>query len=119
MEVCVVHAKFYQRMQPDLTAYVQASIDAVEGKFHPETGHYGTLHYHGCADRARAEEIKRALYRAAGYLKVSMHAKIVPQSDGTFRVEYKAIDKESARRYVKAKYGDDTSKWPYYKGGAI
>jgi hypothetical protein len=107
------HKRFYQRQAPDLSAHVQASIDAVGGVHDPLTGHYGELHHTGCESRERAAEIKRALYRAAGYKKVSMSARIVEDIDGTHRVIFKAINKEHARAYVKTRYGDN----PPYKPG--
>ena len=106
------HKRFYQRMQPDLSSHVRASIDAVGGQHDPQTGHYGELHYAGCSTLDRAKEIKRALFRAAGYHKVSMSAQIVQDADGSYRVVFKAINKEHARAYVKARYGDNPPYTP-------
>ena len=101
-----------RRLEPILDSHVQASIDAVNNIFDPETGHYGTLIYKGCADRERAKEIVRALHRSAKHLKVSMSASIKKRGD-EFDVHFSAINKAHARAYVVAKYGTDRSKWPY------
>jgi hypothetical protein len=116
--VKIPHSSFYRRTQPDVSHLVRASLDSVNGSPDSETGWYGTLHYTGCETRARAEEIRKALYRAARYFKVSMAVDpIVADPDGTFRLIYRAINKEHARAYVKAKYGKDPSNWPYRPGG--
>jgi hypothetical protein len=92
---------------------VQASVDSVDGKHDPDTGHYGTMHYVGCPTRERAFKVKQALFRAAQRKGVSMSAKILPADDGTFFVEFKAINKAHARKYMLDRYGNDRSKWPY------
>jgi hypothetical protein len=104
------HQKFFMRKSPDLSHYIQASKDAAGGVHDPATGHFGELHHTGCESRERALEIKRALFRAAGYHKCSVAVRIVQDADGTHRVIFTAIDKEHARAYVKARYGD---KPPY------
>ena len=102
----------YAREQPDLSAYVQASIDAASGTCDPETGHYATLHYTGIGTRERADEIKRALFRAARYLECSMSA-TVHRSDDGYWVEFRAISKKHARAYMIKKYGTNRANWPY------
>jgi hypothetical protein len=102
-----------QRKEPILDHLVQASVDQAQGVCDPDTGHYGTLVYAECKDLARAKEIVQALHRSAGHLKVSMSAKPNKQADGTYDVEFRAIDKAHARAFVIAKYGEDRSKWPY------
>jgi hypothetical protein len=42
-----------------------------------------------------------------------MSAKIVKAKDGTWSVEFRAINKAHAKAYVLAKYGADRSQWPY------
>ena len=107
------------RKQPIMDDYVRASIDAVNGIHDPETGHFGRLVYTGIETRDRAAEIKQALFRSAYYMHthkqadVSMSAEVKKQEDGTFNVEYVAINKAHARAAVIAKYGEDRSKWAY------
>lgn len=98
--------------EPIMDEHVRASVAAVEA-FDPETGHYGTLHYVGCPTKERAAEIKQGLFRAAKRIGVSMSATVVKAGDGTWTVEFRAIDKAKAREHVLAKYGSDRSKWPY------
>ena len=97
--------------EPVMDEHVRASVNAVEN-FHPDTGHYGELHYTGCASKERAVEIKQGLYRAAKRLGYSMHAAVVKDGDA-WKVVYKAIDKAKAREYVLATYGSDVTRWPY------
>jgi hypothetical protein len=106
----------HQRKQPDLSQYVQASIDRANGVFDPETGHYAELIYAGIETPERAKEIRQALFRAAGYLKVSMNAsveKYTEEKTHLYRVRYKAINKAHARAYILAKHGPDRAAWPY------
>ena len=105
------HAKPY-RKEPVLDHIVQAAIDAVGGQ-HDESGHYGSLRYTGCADRDRAKEIKQALYRSARHLGVSLFYSIVKEDDGTYTVEFTAVNKTHARAHVVSKYGADRGKWAY------
>jgi hypothetical protein len=79
----------------------------------PETGHYAKLVYAGCETKDRAVEIKRALFRSARYVGVSVSANIVKAPDGTFQVHFFAINKAHAKKYVLEKYGPDRSKWAY------
>ena len=107
------------RKEPILDNYVQASIDAVNGIHDPDTGHYGTLVYAGIETRERALEIKQSLFRCAYYMHshkiadVSMSAEIKKAKDGTFNVEFRAINKQHARAYLLATKGEDRSKWAY------
>jgi hypothetical protein len=108
-----------QRKQPVLDQYIKASIDAAGGKYDPDTGWYGTLHYTGCGTRDRAKEIVQALHRSAYYMcthniaDVGANCKIIKARDGTYTVEFRASNKAHARAAVIAKYGEDRSKWPY------
>ena len=106
------HARPY-RKEPVLDHIVQAAIDAVGGTCNPDTGHYGSLRYTGCADRDRAKEIKQALYRSARHLGVSLFYSIVREDDGTYTVEFTAVNKTHARAHVVSKYGADRGKWAY------
>lgn len=101
-----------RRKEPILDDYVRASVSQANG-IHNEVGHYATLHYVGCPTRERATEIKQALFRAAKHCGYSMSAQIVKDADGSFRVTFRAVDKQLARKYVLEKYGPDRSKWPY------
>jgi hypothetical protein len=106
------------RKEPVLDHLVRASIDQAGGKHHPDTGHYATLVYKGIETRERADEIKRALHRCALYMhkkgiaSVGMSAKVLRDGNG-WKVEFRAVDKTMARKYVLQKYGPDRSKWPY------
>lgn len=102
-----------RRKEPILDDHLRASIDAVGGVHDPETGWYGTLHHTGCETRERAKEIVQALFRAARYVQCSVAATVHPADDGTFYVEFKAINKAHARAYIVNKHGTDRSKWPY------
>ena len=101
-----------QRKEPILDTHLQASIDQASG-VHDENGHYATLVYTGCDTRERAKEIVRALHRSGQHMGLSVSATVHPADDGTFNVQYKAIDKAHARAYVLAHYGPDRSKWAY------
>jgi hypothetical protein len=102
--------------EPVMDSFVQASVDQAGGVFDPATGWYANVHYTGCADESRAKEIVQGLHRAARRIGVSIAAKAhKPDSihpDGWY-VEYWAVDKAMARKYVLEKYGKDRSKWPY------
>lgn len=101
------------RKEPILDSHLYASVTQANGVHHPETGHYATLVYAGCETRERAKEIVRALHRSGMHLGFSVSAKIIKAGNGTFNVEYRAIDKAMARKHVVDKYGPDRSKWPY------
>lgn len=92
--------------------HVQASV---AGGLNADTGHYTTLIYQGCETKERALEIKRSLYRCAKHLGYSMHAQIEDAPGGGFQVRFKAIDKATARAYVRQKYGDRMPYNPYTK----
>lgn len=98
------------RKEPLLDSYILASVSA--SPVNPDNGHYGELVYAGCETRERAEEIKRALFRAAKRQGYSVTAKVEKRLR-TFRVRFTAIDKAAARRHVIEKYGTDRSLWPY------
>jgi hypothetical protein len=111
-----VAPQWRSRKPPVLDHLVQSSIDQSVHGFDPDTGYYTTLHYTGCSDRERANEIKQALWRSAKHLGVALAATVKPADDGTFLVEFTAINKEHARAYVLKKYGTDASEWPYRAG---
>lgn len=105
--------EYKRRKEPVLDDYLRASMSRANGTPDPETGHYAELVYAGVETRERAEEIKRALFRSARHVKVSVTATVEPADDGTYRVRFKAIDKLFARRFILEKHGPDRSKWPY------
>ncbi|HEY3953912.1 MAG TPA: hypothetical protein VGM53_11080 [Streptosporangiaceae bacterium] len=92
---------------------VQASITRVNGEHDPDTGWYGVLHHTGCPDYDRAKEIKRALYRSARHLKVSLHTKIFKATDGSWTVEFVAINKAHGRAYVAQQSNGDPTRLAY------
>lgn len=106
-----------QRKQPVRDDYLMASISHAGGK-HDGEGHYATLVVGGCATREEAQEEVRALNRCAMYLKkqgiadIGVSCKIRKRGD-VFDVEFFAVDKAMARKYVIETYGPDPAKWPY------
>lgn len=105
--------EYRRRKEPILDDHLRMSVSKANGTPDPETGHYAELIYAGCATRERAKEIKQALFRAGRYVGVSVSATVEPAGDGTYRVRFKAINKDHARKYVLEKYGSDRSKWAY------
>jgi hypothetical protein len=99
--------------------YVRASINHVNGKHHPDTGHYGSLVINGLESKEEAAEYKRALHRSAYWLhkhaglNCSMSAQVKKNTDKTYRIEYKVIDKDYARASMIERYGPDQENWPY------
>jgi len=102
-----------RRTEPVLDHELQAAINHVNGKHDPDTGKYATLDHTGCPDRERAKEIKRALYRSARYLKVSLHTEIIRAADKTWTVRFTVFNKEHGRAYVHEQAGGDPSKLAY------
>lgn len=108
-----------RRKEPVLDDYIRASIRLANGKCDPETGHYSTLVISGIGSREDAKEVKRALHRSALWLhrntdlNCSMSATIKKNLDGTFGVEFRAINKDHAHAYMVRQYGEDPTKWPY------
>lgn len=93
--------------------HLRASMARTNGIPDSETGHYGKLIYAGCESKERANEIKRALFRSGRYVGCSVSATVKPAGNGTFNVEFVAISKVHARKYILEKHGTDRSKWPY------
>jgi hypothetical protein len=102
-----------RRKEPILDAELQAAIDHVGGQHDPATGWYATLHYTGCESRDRAKEIKRALYRSAYHLKVSLTTRIFQAPDKTWTVEFTPINKQHGRDFIAKQSGGDPSKLAY------
>lgn len=100
-----------QRKQPILDHLVLESVNQANGK-PDDHGRFRELHYSGIDTRERAEEIKRALYRARRYVKLSVHARI--ERDGSkYVVKFFAVDPVHAKAYMLDTYGEDRTKWPY------
>lgn len=97
------------RKPPILDDYVQKSI---EGGMN-DRGHYAELVYSGVEEEERAREIRRALFRSAAHLKVSMKADLERAADDTWSIRFRAIDKATARAYIAQKAGGDPSKLDY------
>lgn len=116
-----------RRMEPVVDDWIIASVNAAGGigKHDPLTGHYGDLHIKGLASRDEAMEWRRALFRCAHYMHrtgqapVSMSARIIKhagkctEQNCAFHIEFRAVDKTTAKAHVLARYGPDRSKWPY------
>lgn len=100
-----------QRKQPVLDHLVLESVSQAGGKPDAE-GKYRELHYTGIDSRERADEIKRALYRAKRYVGHSVHAR-VERTGSTYRVVFFAVDPVKAKAYMLRTYGTDRTKWPY------
>lgn len=100
-------------------AEVMLSIEKANGVFDPATGRYATITHYGCETRERAEEVQRELYRCKWHLnkklnpKIGISCKIVKQKDGTYNVDFFAVNLDHARAYVPKTYGSDKSKWAY------
>lgn len=83
------------------------------------TGDYAVLVMNGIPSREDAKEVKRALHRAALWLhrntdlNCSVRTEIKKNTDGSFSVEFRAINKDHAHAYMIRQYGEDMSKWPY------
>lgn len=108
-----------KRKEPVVDAYVLASVDQAGGiGKHNAQGHYATLVIRDLATREEADEFKRALHRCAHYLARNGHADVsmsaaVKRDGSKYLIEFKAIDKTIARKFVLERYGTDRSKWPY------
>lgn len=100
-----------RRKEPVLDHLLIASVQQANG-VHNEEGHYGELVYTGIETKIRANEIKRALFRAGKYTGHSVSAK-VEKNGNQWLVRFKAIDKTMAKKYMLTKYGEDRTKWPY------
>ena len=107
------------RKEPVLDEYIRASIRQADGKCHPDTGHYAPLVIQGLPTRDEAREVVRALHRSSYWLhkntdlNCSVSAKPVKNLDGSYRVDFFAINKDHTYRYMIEKYGPDPEKWPY------
>lgn len=103
--------KFLRRTEPIVDHYVMASINSVNGVHHKETGHYGKMTVTGFGSQQEAKDFKKALCRCALWMHrrtethVGIAYKILKQGDGTYNLEYSAVNKEHAKAYVELKYG--------------
>ena len=71
------------------------------------------MHHTGCETRERAKEIKRALYRSARHLKVSLTTEVFQAADKTWTVAFTPINKAHGRAFIAAQSGGDPSKLAY------
>lgn len=97
------------RKGPILDHYVQASIE----RGMDEAGHYGELVYAGVEEEERAREIRRALFRSAKHLGVSLKADLERDAAGAWAIRFRAIDKAIGRAYIRQKTGGDPSRLDY------
>lgn len=112
------------RREPIADSWLMASVEQAggHGSHHPETGFYAELIMRGLADRAEAEEWKRALHRSAVYLHkwkiadIGVSARIERSGNG-YIIRYRAVNKAHAQSYIVRTYGEDPSKWPYHARG--
>lgn len=96
------HPRGSARKEPILDHVLQLSIDRSDGEFNPETGRYGEVVLTGLADIGHATEIRRALYRSARHMRVSLTSKIEKADDGSHAIRFTVIDKEIGRRYINS-----------------
>lgn len=102
-----------KRKEPVLDHLWHASIQQAGG-VHDDHGHYAELVYNGIETRARADEIKRALFRARRYVAGGISGYAIVERDGNgYRVRFRAINKLHAKQFMLDHYGDDPNKWPY------
>jgi hypothetical protein len=105
-----------QRKEPVRDDWVLASIQR-RPRPGPD-GHHAELHITGLDTREMAREEIRALHRSARFLtkysehNVGVRAHIRKTSSGYY-VQFWAVDKTAAKKYVLDTYGPDRSKWPY------
>jgi len=112
------------RKQPVADNWLLASIEEAGGHGHhdAQTGRYADMVMRDLADRAEAEEWRRALHRSAVYLHkwglatIGVSAKI-KRRGGEYVIEYVAINKAHAQNYIVTTYGEDPSRWPYWARG--
>jgi hypothetical protein len=103
-----------RRKLPITDDLVRASVNLVNGVHDAETGHYGLLVYSGMESRDEAIEYKNSLFRCAKYLGYSVWVgKPEKDANGTYSLEFRAINKAHARRWILAQHGTDRSAWPY------
>jgi hypothetical protein len=87
---------------------------------------WGTvLVYKGIEDAARAQDIRRGIYRCAKHREISAEAGTVAlvaedgvmgisrEKDGTYTLRYRVWTKAQARKAHLARYGSDRQAWPY------
>jgi hypothetical protein len=103
-----------RRKLPITDELIQASVNQSNGVCNTETGHYGLLVYSGLESRDVAIEYKNSLFRCAKYLGYSIWVdKPKKDASGTYSLEFRAINKAHARRWILAQHGNDRSQWPY------
>lgn len=95
------HPRGSARKEPILDHVLRLSIDHANGEFDPGTGRYAEVVLNDFTDMAHATEIRRAMYRSANHMKVSLHSKIEKAADG-YSIRFTVIDKEAGRRYINS-----------------
>jgi hypothetical protein len=103
-----IHA-FKPRKPPILDHYIKASI---EGGM-DDGGHYKELIYSGVQDRERAIEIRRALFRSASHLGVSLKCDVETDAAGVHHIRFHAIDKQVGRSHIARQAQGDPSSLSY------
>jgi hypothetical protein len=78
-----------------------------------ERRHYALLVYAGCKNPERAAEIKRALFRSARRIGVSLSQCDIHKNGRVWDVHFRAACKECSRQYTVQRYGPDRAAWPY------
>lgn len=100
-------------------AYIRASVTQAEGKYDAVTGFYKTLVINGIESSDDAKEVEKRLRASAyhhhrnGLLSIGVHVSRIKNTDGSYRVEFAAVNKEHTYAYMIQKYGEDRTKWPY------
>lgn len=56
----------------------------------------------GLTDMAHATEIRRAMYRSARHMKVSLVSSIEKAANGSHAIRFTVIDKEVGRAYINS-----------------
>jgi hypothetical protein len=89
------------RTEPVLDHVIRMSIDRANGTHHPESGRYAEVVLNGMSSVDHAREIRRALYRSARYMKVSLDAKIERSPGGGHQIRFTVVNKEHAQAYIE------------------
>lgn len=104
------------RKEPLLDAEILASVAAGSAGGHehgPGNGRFGELVYTGCQNKDQAQDIKRALFRAAKRQGVSLTLARIERRGRGYVVRFAAGCKTCGQQYVVSRYGPDRSAWPY------
>jgi hypothetical protein len=111
--------EYKKRLEPIMDDHVMMSISQANGIYDPDTGHYAHLVYAGCKTEDYAANIVKAINRSPWHLNkklpepIGVTCKIRQAKDGTYNVEFFAVNKAHTYKYMIDTYGSDPSKWPY------